>query len=158
MPEEMIMLAALVIAGLITRVFYKNVMSGNTKKQRFVDRAKHCGCVTKGTVVKTKMMFGDSSSDDPRVSEERMLVVYNYMVDGTTYEKAVVFQEPGSVRVKYPNEIVIYYDRSNPKKNVASVDVTAEKRRESGCLSSLVVFIICLFFVFRLLRFLLLRG
>jgi len=149
--SEMMQSGIAVFLGLITFgvCYYRFLIKGKSGKERFIDRAKQKGCVTEGTCIKTKTRFGTHDSNDASyLSNDSIIVKYEYMVKGKSYSKKIKFQSPGMVSIKYPYKVNIYYDEKNPAKAYCREEASAD----SGCLLTLVCTGAVIFVVSHLLQ------
>lgn len=155
MTEEVIVVIALVVAAIVARINYvQKVSGGKTKKQKLVDKAKAAGTVTVGHCVDSRLNFGDRGNSDADLANDSVVVKYIYTVNGRDYYKTMQYRNNGSLRKDHPINVYIYYDAGNPKKAVCQEEVTAMANVRSGCLTTIGTFIVTLFCVFHLLRFL----
>ena len=142
MRDEIIGLIALCFSVPASVVYYKKVMGGNTKHDRFVNKAKRNGCVTTGVSVDTEYLSGDPDAKSLQGRSGALAVKYQYQVEGITYYKRIHFHDAGSINIKYPRTIEIYYEKSKPKKAVSPVEFSAANRRQSGCLGAVGIWIV----------------
>lgn len=122
MTEEIIGVIALA-AGVAASVAYNKFLKKyGTRKQRFVAKAKENYCSTNGVATKTQYRAGDRSASELSQSQDRITVKYEYVAQGKIYYKKLRFYSRGFVT--FPDKVIIYYDKNNPKKCVAENEVT----------------------------------
>lgn len=146
MSNTMIVFIALVAAILVGRRKYTGVKSGNTKNKAFAQRAIEHGWVATGRAVKVDTFYGDRSSSNADLRNRRVMVAYEFQVDGKTYYKHMSYQNKGMVTVDYPKTITIYYDPKNIKASISEAEVNQSVRADTGCLQAggkgLLVFVL----------------
>lgn len=79
-------------------------------------------------------------------------MTYEYVVDNRKYNRKIEFSSTGIV-VNYPLELTIYYDKHNPNKARADVEVRPESQHQTGCYIAIVVPIIAVIVIYNLLKF-----
>lgn len=152
MDENIITLAAVIIAAFVSRMVFKMKMGGQTKKERFISNAKRRGNVAQGICVDAKFMRGDIESSSVSMREHSMRCKYEYYVNGVAYYKIMTFQSIGMAVTDYPNEVEVYYDAANPKKAVCPEEATELNHRRSGCYTTIAVFAVVYFAVHLILN------
>jgi hypothetical protein len=155
MTEEMITAVALLIACAVGFYTYKLRMGGQTKNQKFIDKAKKSGHYVVGEYADSKLQLGVEDSNNARMRNKVLHVRYKYQVNGIEYYKKLAFQSIGMVSVDFPIRVTVYYDPKNPKKAVCPEEATKAQQRQSGCLVTIVVTVATLFCAFHLLNYLL---
>lgn len=154
MPDEIISLLALCVSVPVAVGYYKKVMGGNSKHDRFVEKAKRNGCVTTGVCVDTEYLLGDRAAKSMEERSPAIEVKYQYQVDDVTYHKRLQFQNPGSRWIDYPDTITIYYDKNNPKRVVTPAEFSSYARKQSGCLGAVGIWFALMMIVIGVLKLL----
>lgn len=157
MPDEIISLLALCVSVPVAVGYYKKVMGGNSKHDRFVEKAKRNGCVTTGVCVDTEYLSGDPDAKSLEGRSGAIEAKYQYRVEGVTYKKKLLFRNPGSMHIEHPKTIEIYYDVHNPKKAVSPVEFSTATRYQTGCLGAVGVWIVLTAIMINVLKLLLQR-
>ena len=137
---------------------WKMVMNGRTRKDKFIETSKKNGCVTTGVCVDMEYLVGDSDANTMKDRSGAIAVKYQYQVDGIIYHKHLLFRNPGSRQIDYPNMITIYYAKERPKKVITSVEwpaVTSKYnpgRRQHALLISFGLWFVLTMIVFWILK------
>lgn len=126
-------------------LFVKLCIKGRTNGNKLKEKAEREGTITTAKAIKHLHRRDDGSGQ-----YQSETVVYEYIVEGHTYRKKLVFRDVG--RVDYATEITIYYNKSNPKNSIAFNEINGGQEFQSGCLTSIVVPIIVIAVVYWLLR------
>ena len=148
MSDDMKINIALICgACLFVILFIFVFLKGHTRGNKLVRKAKENGCVTTGKMVKHSYRPYGHQSKYP--SE---IVTYEYEVNGRQYRRKVEFVSRG-IAVDYSLELTIYYDKHNPSRARADVEVRPEVQHQTGCYIAIVVPIIAVIVVYNLLKF-----
>lgn len=139
MSEEMLSLMALCVSIPVAVGYYKKVVGGNSKHDRFIQKAKRNRCVTTGVCVHTEYWPGDPEAKSLEDRSGAIEAKYQYQVDGVDYYKRLLFRDPGSINIHYPSSIELYYDKNKPKKAVSPVEFSAQTRKQSGCFGAVLI-------------------
>ena len=134
---------AIVFAWLFFFVFIK----GKTRGNRLIAKAKQSGCITTGTVIKND--YREFTGPEGRYRSE--IVTYEYFVDGKRLKKKTTYTDTGIV-INYPNQVEIFYDKNNPSKSFADVELGQNKQKQTGCYISIVIPIIVIILIYNLLK------
>ena len=110
-------------------------------------KAKENDCVVTGNAVKHS--YRSRGYLGKFVTE---IVTYEYVVDNRKYKRKIEFSSTGIV-VNYPLEVTIYYDKHNPNKARADVEVRPESQHQTGCYIAIVIPIIAIIVIYNLLKF-----
>lgn len=150
----MIAAIALVIAGVVA-YFCRNLNWGSVvKRQKFIEKAARGGYCTVGVYDSSKVIRGIRESSNSVERDDTVKVKYRYEVNGITYYKQLTFLKEGRVSVDSPLEIKVYYDPRNPEKSVCPQEATKSMQVRSGCMTTMVIFILalsCAFYVLRMM-------
>jgi len=150
MSDEKRILISIACGALIAIYFFiKTVILGNSKAQRVVSKAKKTGSIATGTAIKSR--FAGSAGKDGRYQSET--VTYEYFVNGKAYTKTLVFRSVFEV-VPYPQEIAVYYDPGDPKTAFTDDDVKPDRKKQTGCYTSIIITIVAIILVSNLLKLL----
>lgn len=57
-----------------------------------------------------------------------MKCIYEYRVNGISYKKKLIFRSQGTVSIRYPYEITIYYNPRHPSRGVCKERCSADSR------------------------------
>jgi hypothetical protein len=155
MTEEIITAIALAIAAVVGFFTYKFRMQGQTKNQKFIEKAKRTGHYTVGEYADSKLQLGVEDSNNARMRNKVLHVRYKYRVNHIEYYKKLSFQSIGMVSPDFPIRVTVYYDPRNPKKAVCPEEATKSQQRQSGCLMTILVTVATLFCAFHILNTLL---
>ena len=68
-----------------------------------------------------------------------------------TFKKKITFSDTGIV-INYPNQVEIFYDKGNPAKAYADVELTPNIQKQTGCHISIVVPIVAIILIYNLLK------
>ena len=128
---------AIVFAWLFFFVFIK----GKTRGNRLMAKAKQSGCITTGTVIKND--YREFTGPEGRYRSE--IVTYEYFVDGKRFKKKITYTDTGIV-INYPNQVEIFYDKNNPSKSFADVELGQNKQKQTGCYISIPIIVIILIY------------
>lgn len=134
---------AVIFAWLFFFVFLK----GKTKGNQLMAKARQSGCITTGRVVKND--YRRFTGPEGRYRSE--IVTYEYFVDGKRFEKKITYTDTGIV-VNYLNQVEIFYDKNNPSKSFADVELGQNKQKQTGCYMSIVIPIIVIILIYNLLK------
>lgn len=153
MSEEMINLIPGIV-GILVFIFcyFRLILFGKSRKQKFVEKAKENGNFVEGVFVDFRISRGSHESKNDAFGEDDYIVKYEYCVDGMKYYKKLRFNSGGSMTKCYPSKIMVYYNPNNPKKAIAGNEATAVQQKKSGCLTSFVVTGIVVWSLIRLIR------
>ena len=55
--------------------------------------------------------MGNDESENSNFKSDKMKCIYDYTINGISYKKTINFYSNGLVAVKYPYEIMVYYDK-----------------------------------------------
>lgn len=124
---------------------------GRPKYHKFIEAAKRRGTFVTATAVDTKYMYTDRKSDNAFLQHNQRTVIYEYVVDGKTYHKKLVFESPGTVTIDYPYTVTVYYHPDNPSKGICPQESTVAARNSWGCLFTIVGAFAAFFLVYFLL-------
>ena len=70
---------AMLVAAIIGVIcFYKLVIKGTSKRQRFIANAEACGSITKGQFVDYKVSKGTEESNSSAFRDDIFIVKYTY--------------------------------------------------------------------------------
>ena len=155
MSEQMMAAIALVAAFIVGRMHYKRVMSGGTKKNKLINKAKKQGCVATAYYVDSEVLRADSDGDSVRARNRKLRAQYEYRVNGIAYKKILYYINTGGVGLSGPPQVMVYYDAKNPKNAVCQEEASDYVKRQSGCLGSLGIGFAVVVVVVNLLKFLL---
>lgn len=146
--DDMKINIALVCGGCLFIILFIFVfLKGHTQGNRLMRKAKETGSVVTGNAVKHS--YRSHGYLGKFVTE---IVTYEYVVDNRKYKRKIEFSSTGIV-VNYPLEVTIYYDKHNPNKARADVEVQPESQHQTGCYIAIVVPIIAVIVVYNLLKF-----
>ena len=134
---------AIVFAWLFFFVFIK----GKTRGNRLMAKAKQSGCITTGTAIKND--YREFTGPDGRYGSE--IVTYEYFVDGKRFKKKITYTDTGIV-INYPDQVEIFYDKNNPSKSYADVELGHNEQKQTGCYTSIVIPIIVIILIYNLLK------
>ena len=134
-------------AILFVYLFFSVFLEGKTKGNKLMIKAKKDGSTTIGRVVKND--YRRFTGPEGRYRSE--IVTYEYFVEGKRFEKKITFTDTGVV-VNYPNQIEIFYDKSNPVKAYADVELTQNKQKQTGCYIAIVIPIVAIILIYNLLK------
>lgn len=123
-----------------------------TRKHKFIEKAEAQGNHTTGTCIKSKRIRGNDESSGSN-KHDRYKITYEYIVNGISYTKNVVFQCPG-ISPDYPYTITIYYNPNKPQKAVCKEDIDIGLHRNLGCLWTFVIGVIVFQLAYHLLKLL----
>lgn len=154
MSDELIALLSLGISLPVSIGYYKKVMGGNSKQDKFVEKAKRSGCVATGVSVDTEYLPGDINGKNLAERSPMVRVKYEYRVDGVAYHKYMNFQKPGHSLIDYPEQVTVYYDRNNPRKTISPEEFSAANRKQSGCLGAVGIWFVLMLILINGLRML----
>lgn len=118
-----------------------------SKDDKFITKAKENGNYVTGNIIDRKFYYGNETSSSSRFRNHRIKVVYEYVVNGTSYKKKITFHSPGKVRIDYPNSVTVYYNPKNPSKGICK-----EEPAQSG--GGRLVTIIIAIIVFNITKYL----
>lgn len=54
--------------------------------------------------------MGNDESENSKFKSDKMKSIYEYTINDISYKKTINFYSNGLVAVKYPYEIMVYYD------------------------------------------------
>lgn len=103
------------------------------REHKIMSKAKETGCVIKATlagsrVYNNRSYKGSNERNGSRYKNTKekykteLVGIYEYIVDGITYEKRVTIDSSSkSGYVSMPREVTIYYDKDNPKRSVYKI-------------------------------------
>lgn len=157
MSDKIIALLSLCVSVPMAVGYYKKVMGGNARQDRFIDKAKQNGCVTTGVCVDTEYLPGDINGDNLTERSAMMKVKYEYRVDGMKYYKYLRFQDIGCDLLDYPEQITIFYDKRNPRKTLSRMEFSASSRKQSGCLGAIGIWFVITAILTNILKFIFLE-
>lgn len=148
MTDDLRITIALVCGALLFVFLFVSVfLKGKTKGNRLMNNAKKNGCSTVGRAVKND--YRRFTGPEGRYRSE--IVTYEYFVEGKRFEKKITFSDPGVV-INYPNQVEIFYDKNNPAKAYADVELTKNKQKQTGCYIAIVIPIIAIILIYNLLK------
>lgn len=125
----------------------EKLIQGTGRRKSSVAKARQSGCITTGRVVKND--YRRFTGPEGRYRSE--IVTYEYFVDGKRFEKKITYTDTGIV-VNYPNQVEIFYDKNNPSKSFADVELGQNKQKQTGCYMSIVIPIIVIILIYNLLK------
>ena len=153
MSEEIRSTIALIAGAIVFVVCYiKLFLKGKSLRQRFIERAKEQGSFTTATLIDHKRRLGNDESGNSYFQNDRLKCTYEYKVNGITYKKKLTFQSPGTVSIKFPYEVTVYYDPKNPAKSVCKEEASQGSQRSAGCLGTIVFAIVAFELIYNLLK------
>lgn len=148
MTDDLRITIALVCGAILFVVLFVSVfLKGNTRGNRLMNRAKADGSITVGRAVKND--YRRFTGPEERYSSE--IVTYEYFVEGKRFKKKITFSDTGIV-INYPNQVEIFYDKGNPAKAYADVELTPNIQKQTGCHISIVVPIVAIILIYNLLK------
>lgn len=129
--------------------YYYFLLKNNSVKQSFINKAKSNGWVAEGVCVAQKTRYGTHDINDASyLSNDTLIVKYEYMVKGVKYYKKLKFQSPGMVSIKFPYKVKVYYNPKNPKKSFCQEEISDT----GGCLITIIATVGTLIVIFNLLK------
>lgn len=148
MTDDLRITIALVCGAILFIVFFVSVfLKGKTKGNRLMNRAKTNGSTTVGRAVKND--YRRFTGPEGRYRSE--IVTYEYFVEGKRFEKNITFSDTGIV-INYPNQVEIFYDKGNPAKAYADVELTQNKQKQTGCYVAIVIPIVAIILIYNFLK------
>ena len=154
MQDRLITAIALAIAGVVAYLCRNLNWGSVVKKRRFIEKAASGGYCTVGVYDSSKVIRGIRESGNSVERSDAVKVKYRYEVNGITYYKQLTFLKEGRISVDSPLEIKVYYNPRNPKKAVCPEEATKAMQVRSGCMTTMVIFVLALICVRYLLRIL----
>ena len=127
-------------------LFYFLVIKLRTRGNRLKEKAEKAGCVAIAKEIKDD--YRRFTGSDGKYRSE--IVTYEYFVDGKSYKKKITFTDTGIV-MKYPNQVTIYYDKNNPHKSYADVELGKNVQMQTGCCTTIFTPIIVIIVIYNLL-------
>ena len=109
-----------------------------SRKQKFIETAKQKDNFATAFLVDTKYRYADRFSEDMRKQEDFCIAVYEYTVNGNTYQKKLRFDALGKNTPAVPRSITIYYDPHHPQKGICPNEATVAHRNSAGCFFTVV--------------------
>ncbi len=128
-------------------LFFFVFLKGKTKGNQLMLKAQKNGSTTIGKAVKND--YRRFTGPEGRYRSE--IVTYEYFVDGKRYEKKITFSDTGIV-INYPDQVEIFYDKNNPYKSCADVELSQDKQKQTGCYIAIVIPIVAIIFIYNLLK------
>lgn len=148
MTDDLRITIALVCGAILFVVLFVSVfLKGKTKGNQLMNRAKADGSTTVGRAVKND--YRRFTGPEGRYRSE--IVTYEYFVAGKRFEKKITFSDTG-IAINYPNQVEIFYDKGNPAKAYADVELAQNKQKQTGCYVAIVIPIVAIILIYNLLK------
>lgn len=141
MSEELLGTISVPIAVFCCILYNKWLKQRGSKKLRFIKAAKKAGNYTQGVKVDSKFYGGIRDHESRDVRNDSLVVKYKYIVNGISYFKKMEFQSPGSLVIKHPEIVTVYYDSRNPKKAVCPEEADSTDEKQSRLVKVLLLFL-----------------
>lgn len=153
MSEEKRMVISLA-AGAIVFVmsFIKVFLMGRSRKQKFIDKAQAKGHYQTATLIDSVSVCGNPDANSSYYRHDRMKCIYEYKVNGVSYKKKLTFRSQGTISIRYPYVITIYYDPRHPSKGVCKEEATPGAQQTAGCCGTIVYAALTIIVVSNLLK------
>ena len=132
-----------------TRLFLRTKSS----KEKFIEMAKSQGCYTEATYVSRRIRYANRYANATSNRNDRYTVKYEYKVNGKIYYKKVLFQSEGSISCGYPLNIVVYFDKNNPRKAYCKEELDYGTHKSLGCFTDIAIAFIAMWFVNNILSY-----
>ena len=116
----------------------------------FIKKAEAKGHYKTATLIDSIRICGNPEAKSSYNRYDRMKCIYEYRVNGVSYKKKLIFRSQGTVSIRYPYEITIYYDPRHPSRGVCKEDV----RPTAGCLLTIIFAGITIRVIYELLNLL----
>ena len=147
--SENLRFAIAIISGFASFIFLFIFMylKGNNKNYRLKIKAEKNKCVVTAKAIKHKYR----RFTGPEGKYRGEVVSYEYLVNDKQYIRKIRFRDNGII-IDYPEEITIYYNSNNPAKSIADIEISKEKRKQTGCYFCVVVPIVIVVLIFNLLK------
>lgn len=136
---------AVLIAGYIKLFFPER-----SHKYKFIKKAEAKGYYKTATLIDSIRICGNPEAKSSYNKYDRMKCIYEYKVNGVSYKKKLIFRSQGTVSIRYPYEITIYYNPRHPSRGVCKEDV----RPTAGCFLTIVFAGITIRVIYELLNLL----
>lgn len=135
-----IILLGIVVGIIISIVIYK----GKTLNERFVEKCRKHGTVTRAEAIKTRTFYKDRG-DNARDGFAKFIITWQYMVNGKIYKKTTL-EQSNNGRGGYEVYRTIYYEKNNPRK----AQFLKAKSPVLGCLTGIIFWIIVIFLAIKI--------
>ena len=132
---------------LFVYIFIFVFLKGNTKANKLKEKAIKNGCVVDGIDIKCDRR--QYTGKDGRYRSA--IVSYEYYVNGKRYVRKITFSD-NSIYVVTPKSVQIFYDKKNPRRAYADVELGFEQQKQYGCYAAIVIPVIVVIFVYNILR------
>lgn len=141
-----------VIAGVVVLIagYIKLFFPEHSHKNMFIKKAEAKGHYKTATLIDSICICGNPEAKSSYNRYDRMKCIYEYRVNGVSYKKKLIFRSQGTVSIRYPYEITIYYDPRHPSRGVCKEDV----RSTAGCLLTIIFAGITIKVIYELLNLL----
>lgn len=103
--------AAVLIAGYIKLFFPER-----SHKYKFIKKAEAKEYYKTATLIDSIRICGNPEAKSSYNKYDRMKCIYEYKVNGVSYKKKLIFRSQGTVSIRYPYEITIYYNPRHPSR------------------------------------------
>lgn len=141
-----------VIAGVVVLIagYIKLFFPEHSHKNMFIKKAEAKGHYKTATLIDSIRICGNPEAKSSYNRYDRMKCIYEYRVNGVSYKKKLIFRSQGTVSIRYPYEITIYYDPRHPSRGVCREDA----RLTAGCLLTIAFAGITIKVIYELLNLL----
>ena len=141
-----------VIAGVVVLIagYIKLFFPEHSHKNMFIKKAEAKGHYKTATLIDSICICGNPEAKSSYNRYDRMKCIYEYRVNGVSYKKKLIFRSQGTVSIRYPYEITIYYDPRHPSRGACKEDV----RPTAGCLLTIIFAGITIKVIYELLNLL----
>ena len=151
MSEEAKEVIAVIAGGVVLIAGYiKLFFPEHSYKNKFIKQAEAKGYYKTATLIDSIRICGNPEAKSSYNRYDRMKCIYEYRVNGVSYKKKLIFRSQGTVSIRYPYEITIYYDPRHPSRGVCREDA----RLTAGCLLTIAFAGITIKVIYELLNLL----
>ena len=153
MSEEKRMAISL-IAGAIVFVlcFIKVFLKGRSRKQKLIDKAAAKGHYQTATLIDAISICGNPDANSSYYRHDRMKCIYEYKVNGVSYKKKLKFRSQGTISIRYPYVITVYYNPKHPARGVCKEEATPGAQQTAGCCGTIVYTALAIIVISNLLK------
>lgn len=153
MSEEKRTVVALIAGAVVFVICYiKLFLKGHSRKQKFIEKAEAKGHYKTATLIDSISICGNPEAKSSYCKYDRMECIYGYKVNGVSYRKKLTFRSQGTVSIRYPYVITIYYDPRHPSKGVCKEEATRGAQQAAGCCGTVIYAALTIMIIDNLLK------